>query len=103
MTTKQAVTKTQAARDYLNAHPGARSRAVVAALDEQGIKITSGRVTAIKAMMMYENAAPLVEEPADTLTLEQIKMVAQAIKRIRSRRQQLRLRKRIIRLALRRK
>ena len=95
MATKQAVSKTQAVRDYLNAHPGAGIREIVAALDKQGIKITLGHVATIKAVM-FETAEtaetadtaapPVVEQPAtDTLTPEQIKIVAQAIKRIRSR------------------
>jgi len=96
MVTKQAVSKTQAVRVYLNAHPGAGTKEIVAALDKQGIKITLSHVATIKAVM-YETAAaadtaaesvapPVVEKPAtDTLTPEQIKIVAQAIKRIRSR------------------
>lgn len=103
MATKQAVSKTQAVRDYLNAHPGAGIREIVAALDKQGIKITLGHVATIKAVMCETDdetddtadtdetaantaAPPIVEKPAtDTLTPEQIKIVAQAIKRIRSR------------------
>jgi len=94
MTTKQTVSKTQAVRDYLIAHPGAGIREIVAALDKQGIKITLNHVATIKSVM-YETAAdtaadtaapPVVEKPAtDTLTPEQNKMVAQAIKRVRSR------------------
>ena len=56
MATKQAVSKTQAVRDYLNAHPGAGIREIVAALDKQGIKITLSHVATIKAVM-YETAA----------------------------------------------
>ena len=55
MATKQAVSKTQAVRDYLNAHPGAGIREIVAALDKQGIKITLSHVATIKAVM-YETA-----------------------------------------------
>jgi hypothetical protein len=90
MTTKQSVSKTQAVRDYLNAHPGAGSREIIAALDKQGITIAFGHVATIKAVM-YENAAPpaspAAEKPpaTDMLTLDQLKKVAQAIKRIRSR------------------
>ena len=83
MAKKQAVHKTQAVRDYLNVYPAARAKEIAAALKRQGIEITLGDVTAIKKEM-YKAAAPL-EKPADTLTLDQIKMVAQAIKRIRSR------------------
>ena len=88
MAKKQAVSKTQAVRGYLNAHPGAGCREIAAALEEQGIKITFGHVATIKAVL-YETAAPtaspVVEKPAGTLTLDQIKMVAQAIKKIRLR------------------
>ena len=90
MVTKQAVSKTQAVRVYLNAHPGAGTKEIVAALDKQGIKITLNHVATIKAVM-YETAAdaaapPTVEKPAtERLTPDQIKMVAQAIRRIRSR------------------
>ena len=81
MATKQAVNKTQAVLDYLKAHPAAMCREIVAALDKQGIKITFNHVATIKAMA-YETAAPL-QKPTDTLTRDQLKMVAQAIKRIR--------------------
>ena len=87
MAKKQAGSKTQAVRDYLNAHPGAGCKEIATALDKQGIKITLGHVATIKAVI-YENAAlPAVEKPpvTDTLTLDQIKIIAQAIKRIRLR------------------
>ena len=93
MATKQTVRKTQAVRDYLDAHPGAGCREIATALDNQGIKITLNHVATIKAVM-YETAEtaadtairPAVEKPAtDTLTREQVKMIAQAIRRIRSR------------------
>jgi len=84
MVTKQAVNKAQAVRDYLNAHPKATTKEVVAALDKQGIKITLGHVATIK---MFDDAKKeaATEKPADTLTLDQLKILAQAIKRIRSR------------------
>jgi len=86
MTTKQTVNKAQSVRDYLDAHPGAGSREIVAALDKQGIKIASGHVATVKAVMYETEARKGVEKPVtDTLTIEQIKMVAQAIRRIRSR------------------
>ncbi len=83
MATKQAVNKTQAVLDYLKARPAAMCKEIVAALDKQGIKITLNHVATIKATV-YKPAAPL-PKPAPPLTLDQIKMVAQAIKRIRSR------------------
>ena len=86
MAKKPAVNKTQAVRDYLNAHPGAGCREIATALDRQGIKITLNHVATIKAVLYETPAPPAVEKPpTDTLTREQIKMVAQAIKRIRSR------------------
>jgi len=85
MATKQAASKTQAVRDYLNAHPRAGIREIATALDKQGIKITLNHVATIKAVMYETAAQPGVEKPAaDSLTREQIKMVAQAIRRIRS-------------------
>ena len=84
MATKQAVNKTQAVRDYLNAHPVAASE-IVAALDERGIKVTPSYVAAIKTQINKITVPPTVEIPADRLTLDQVKMVAQAIKRIRLR------------------
>jgi hypothetical protein len=86
MATKQAVNKTQAVHDYLNAHPGAGIREIVAALDKQGIKITLGYVATIKVRIYGPEAPPTVEKPpAGTLTRDQLKLVAQVIKRIRSR------------------
>ncbi len=86
MATKQAVNKTQAVRDYLNAHPGAGCREIATALDKQGIKITLGYVATIKTVIYETAGPPAAKKPAtDTLTLEQIRMVAQAIKRIRLR------------------
>ncbi len=90
MDTKQAVSKTQAVRDYLNAHPGANPSEITTALNKQGIEVTSGYVAAIKTDTGKKAAAetavpPAVEKPADTLSLDQIKNIAQAIKRIRSR------------------
>ena len=83
MATKQAANKTQAVLDYLKVHPAAPTKDIVAALDKQGIRITLNHVATIKAAM-YE-AAPPLPKPADPLTLDQIKMVAHAIRRIRLR------------------
>ena len=91
MATKQAVSKTQAVRDYLNAHPGAGSREVAMALDKQGIKITLNHVATLKMKIdaakkaAAAEAAASLEKPADTLTQDQIRKSAQAIKRIRFR------------------
>jgi len=82
MATKQAVTKSQAVRDYLSAHPKAMTKEIVEALDKQGIKATLNHVATIKMIDDAKKEAAM-KKPADTLTLEQLKMLAQAIKRIR--------------------
>ncbi len=85
MATKHAVTKSQAVRDYLKAHPGTANKRIVSALTKQGIEITSGLVATVKAAMYRTPALPIVEEPADTLTPNQLKIVARAINTIRQR------------------
>ena len=83
MATKQAVNKMQAVLDYLKAHPAAMCKEIAEALEKQGIKITLNHIATIKARA-YETAAPL-RKPTEPLTLDQLKKVAQALKRIRSR------------------
>ena len=86
MAAKQAVNKAQAVRDYLNAHPGAGTKELVAALDKRDIKISFSHAATIKAVIYETEARKGVEKPAtDTLTPDQLRIVAQAIKRIRSR------------------
>ena len=85
MATKQAVNKTQAVLDYLKAHPGAMSKEIVTALNEQGIRVRLGYISQIKTKVNKIAASPAVEKSADTLTADQIKTIAQAIKRIRLR------------------
>lgn len=97
MAKKQAVTKTQAVRDYLKANPKAMSKEIAAALTKQGIKINAGHVANIKTKINKESAtkkaakkpavavaaAPAVlEKPTNggTITLEQVKKVACTIK-----------------------
>ena len=108
MAKKPAVNKTQAVRDYLKAHPEAMSKEIAAALTKQGIKINAGHVANIKTKINREAAtkktakkaarkpakkpaavivaAPaVVEKPTTnggTITLEQVKKVAQMIKTI---------------------
>ena len=89
---KKKINKTQAVLDYLKDHPGAGSTEIAAALTKKGIKITANYVsniktksrTAKKAAKKKEVAveAPVVTEkkPADTITLEQVRKVAQTIK-----------------------
>ena len=103
---KPQVNKTQAVRDYLKDHPGAINKEVAAALTKQGITITPAHVAAIKtkinasrtakmavrkpvapaapaALVAAAPAAPAaVAKPATnggTITLEQIKKVAQTV------------------------
>jgi hypothetical protein len=96
MAKKKAVTKTQAVRDYLDAHPGAMSKEIAAALTKQGVKINAGHVANIKTKINMAAAtkkttkkpaaAPavpaVVEKPTNnggTITLEQVKKVAHTI------------------------
>jgi arginine repressor len=94
MARKTKVNKTQAVRDYLKTHPKATSGEIAAALNKQGIKLTANyvaniKVTIKKARTAKRAAKPqsavevAVEKPmksGDTLTLEQVKKVAQVIR-----------------------
>jgi len=101
MAKKQAISKTQAVRDYLKAHPGAMSKEIAAALTKQGIKINAGHVANIKTKINKEAAAKkaakkpaaavaavpvapaAVEKPTNgggAITLDQVKKVARTIK-----------------------
>ena len=101
MAKKQTVSKAQAVRDYLKAHRGAMSGEIAAALNKKGIEITPGHVANIKTKINAERAkkpkavkavarvakasAPVaepavVEKPASTITIEQIKAVVQTVK-----------------------
>jgi hypothetical protein len=98
MAKKQVTNKTQAVRDYLKSHREAMSGEIAAALNKQGIKITSRNVANIKSKINKnrtakkavaakpvkhhspEPATVAVEKPAkavDSITLEHIKAVAQ--------------------------
>jgi hypothetical protein len=98
MAKKQKVSKTQAVRDYLKAHPKAMSGEIAAALTKQGIKIKPGHVANIKSQInkaraekkaakkqaAVEAAAPAaVEQPAKavvTVALEHVKAVALTVR-----------------------
>jgi hypothetical protein len=98
MAKKSSISKTQAVRDYLKAHPEAVSSVIAAALTKQGIKINAGYVANIKTKenklrtvkkaakkkAVVEAASPaVVEKPTTnggTITLDQVKMVAHTIK-----------------------
>jgi hypothetical protein len=99
MAKKPEISKTQAVRDYLGAHPGAFPLEIVAALRKHGITITSSHVaniktkinktgTARKAATKQTAEAPApaaVEKPTkngDAITLEQVKKVAHTVKSI---------------------
>ena len=51
MAKKPKINKTQAVRDYLKDHPVAMPAEIVAALLEQGIKLTRMHVSAIKTKL----------------------------------------------------
>jgi len=88
---KKKVNKTQAVRDYLKDHPGEGSTEIATALTKKGIKITANYVSNIKSKSrtakktakkaVAVEAAPAVVEkkPADSITLDQIRKVAQTI------------------------
>jgi len=97
MAKKLKVSKTQAVRDYLKAHPEAKSGEIAKALTKQGIKITPNYVSNIKTTInkagskkkaakkpaAVEAAPTVVETPAKnggTITLDQVKKVAHTIK-----------------------
>jgi len=90
---KHAVTKSQSIPDYVIAHPAAKNTEIATALNGQGIRVAVTYVAEIKMKMnkaakeaaVEATAPPGVETVADTLTRDQMKMVAQAIKSIRSR------------------
>ena len=97
---KPQVNKAQAVRDYLKDHPAALSSEVAATLKKQGIDITPNYAAAIKVSINKTHAAKkaakkeavavaaapapaAVEKPATnggTITLEQVKKVAQTVK-----------------------
>ena len=92
---KPEVNKAQAVRDYLTANHAAGPSAVVAALKKQGIDVAPNYVAAIKSKLNKTSTAKEVAKPspeavpavvekpvttASTITLEQIKQVAQTVK-----------------------
>jgi hypothetical protein len=95
MAKKTAVNKTQAVRDYLKSHPKAMSGEIATALNDQGIKIKPGHVANIKTKLNNAGAkkkvakqttpaevVPAVAEKKNggTITLEQVRKVAQTVK-----------------------
>ena len=94
---KPEINKAQAVRDYLTANPSAGPSAVVAAFKKQGIDVAPNYVAAIKSKLNKAGITKKVAEPspqvapapavvekpattAGTITLEQIKQVAQTVK-----------------------
>ena len=100
MAKKPRINKAQAVRDYVKDHPGVMNVEIAAALKKQGIKITPKHVANIKAKInkartakkaakqqaAVEVATPAaVEKPTkagDTITLDQVRKVAQTIKTV---------------------
>jgi len=90
--------KTAAVQEYMNSHPEAMPAEIAAALTKQGIEITPGHVSTIRGNLKKagngkkkatkpapEVTPAAVEKPAangGTITLEQVKEVAQTIKTI---------------------
>ncbi len=88
--------KTAAVSEYLDAHPGAGPKEIVAALAKQHIKITRAHVSNIKGKLnkgshvvkaakpaaATETPAPVAKAATNggTITLEQIKKVAATVK-----------------------
>jgi len=54
---KKKVNKTQAVREYLKAHPRAKSPEIAEALTKEGIKITVGHVSNIKSKIKRRRRA----------------------------------------------
>ena len=98
MAKKKSVNKSQAVRDYLSAHPDAMPKDVRAALAKEGIEVSRVLVSTVKNKVNKKvgtkqtapvaaapAALPAVERPTTnggTITLEQVKKVAQAINTI---------------------
>lgn len=97
MVKKRKVNKTHAVRDYLKAHPKATSGEIATALSKQGTKITASYAANIKTTIkktrtakkvakkspVVTATAAAVEKPvkaADTVTIEQVRAVAQTLK-----------------------
>ena len=90
--------KTAAVQEYMNDHPGAGPTEIVAALKKQGITITTSHVSNIKGKLKKGGKGKKVAKPAPkavpatpaavekpatnggTITLEQVKKVAQTVK-----------------------
>jgi hypothetical protein len=101
---KQKVNKTKAVREYLKTDPKAKNQEIAEALRKQGIKISPAYVAGIKTMLKKRSlarkaampvaagsaipgpaptaAAEKPTRPGDTITLEQIKKVAETVKTI---------------------
>jgi len=100
MAKKPKISKTQAVRDYLKDHRGAMNVEIATALKKQGIPITPAHVGTIKTIdkkartakkaakkpaVAVATAPAVVEKPTkngDTITLDQVKKVAQTVKAI---------------------
>ena len=100
MAKERSINKTQAVADYLLVHPEATREEIVSGLRKLGITITPSRVGNIKtklkqraakspaavaivpAVTVVAEKPSVVEKPGDTITLEQVRKVAQTVKRM---------------------
>ena len=97
MARKQKVNKTEAVSAFLKTHGGATRGEIVAAMAKQGIKITPSHVGNIKSQLKRKLArkrkpqeAPrsepvAAEKPAkagDTITISQVRAVAQTVRAV---------------------
>lgn len=96
---KEKVNKSQAVRDYVRANRQATNKEVADALTKKGIEVTANYVATIKTKAKAKRlarkaaapaapetsapaAAPAAVKPGDTITIDQIKKVAQTVKTI---------------------
>jgi len=103
---KEKVNKSQAVRDYVRANRKATNKEVADALTKKGIKVTANYVATLKSQAKKKRRArkaaaaqpaataapassapatapaPAAPKPGETITLEQIKKVAQTVKAI---------------------
>jgi hypothetical protein len=96
MAKQQSLNRSQAIRDYLEIHPDAKPLETVAALSEEGITVTTGLVSKIKAraknsrkgktrakpVAAVAETSAVIEKPmknGGTITLEQVRKVAETV------------------------
>jgi hypothetical protein len=102
MAKKVKINKTQAVADYMKTHKKAKASEIAAALDKKGIKISAGHAANIKSRIKRIQRAkmtakaspataataaagaeqPAAAKPGDALTVQHIKVVAEAVRAI---------------------